>query len=106
MHPFVSVFYNGEFAVIIFFCISGYVLALPYFEEEKNAQLILRKRLISRYLKLNIPIFFAVFISYYVYVSDLYFIIEAAKISGSIGWAANFWPSKITISSAIMDLKD
>jgi peptidoglycan/LPS O-acetylase OafA/YrhL len=29
-HPLVSIFYNGHFAVVIFFVLSGYVLVLPY----------------------------------------------------------------------------
>lgn len=101
-HPLVSVFYNGEFAVIIFFYISGFVLTLPYFEKI-DAQLILRKRLFSRYLRLNIPIFIAVLISYVFFKFNLYFIIDAAKLSGAISWATNFWPSKITLIEALKE---
>ncbi len=67
----VSIFYNGHFAVLIFFVLSGYVLTMPYYNQDESSG-VLSKRLWGRYLRLNIPIFFAISISYVVYVSGLY----------------------------------
>jgi peptidoglycan/LPS O-acetylase OafA/YrhL len=92
--PFVSFFYSGRFAVFIFFVLSGYVLSMPYFEG--NNDIILKKRLISRYLRLNIPIAISCFISYGLYKSGLYFNVPAANLSGSIDWLKLFFPPEIS----------
>lgn len=77
-----AVFFNGHLAVIVFFVLSGYVLSLPYYNNRED--LVLKKRIWGRYLRLNIPIVFATLISYLIYKSNLYFNIDAAKISGSL----------------------
>jgi len=89
--PFVTIFFNGHLAVLIFFVLSGYVLTMPYFSAEENASLILQKRLWARFLRLNIPIFVAVWISFTLYVLNLYFNSAAADISGSNSWLKNYF---------------
>lgn len=49
----VSFFYNGDFAVSIFFVLSGYVLTKAYFVKKDKDILI--KRAIARYPRLLIP---------------------------------------------------
>ena len=89
--PFVAIFFNGHFAVLIFFVLSGYVLAMPYFSKEPNISSILQKRLWARYLRLNIPIFVAVWLSCTLYALNLYFNNPAADISGSSSWLKNYF---------------
>jgi peptidoglycan/LPS O-acetylase OafA/YrhL len=101
--PFVSTLYNGHFAVFIFFVLSGYVLTLPYYSEINHSKKILLKRLLGRYLRLNIPIIIAVFLSYSVYKLGLYSNIRSAEISGSTNWLKNFFPSDITLLSTIKE---
>lgn len=50
--PF-SFWYNGDFAVFIFFVLSGYVLTKSYFEKSEKS--ILVKRVLARYPRLFIP---------------------------------------------------
>ena len=50
--PPVSIFFNGHAAVCVFFVLSGYVLAIPF--HQKNLEK-LYLRILSRYLRLNIP---------------------------------------------------
>lgn len=89
--PFVTIFFNGHFAVLIFFVLSGYVLAMPYFSGGENTSLILQKRLWARYLRLNIPIFAAIWISFTLYALNLYFNSAAADISGSSSWLKHYF---------------
>jgi peptidoglycan/LPS O-acetylase OafA/YrhL len=94
--PIISIFYNGHFAVLIFFVLSGYVLTLPFFSNNSDSTILLQKRLWGRYLRLNIPIAIAILISYFVYKLGLYSNIQAAEMSGSVKWLNNFFPVGIT----------
>lgn len=98
--PLISIFYNGHFAVLIFFVLSGYVLTIPFFSKVTDSQIILEKRLWGRYLRLNIPIAVSIFVSYIVYILGLYSNIQAAEISGSVNWLKNFFPHRITALNA------
>jgi peptidoglycan/LPS O-acetylase OafA/YrhL len=100
--PMFSVFYNGHFAVCIFFVLSGYVLALPYYNNYQSKDIILNKRVWGRYFRLNIPIFAAIFLSYLVYLYGLYFNIELAEISGSKR-TKNFFPAGMVLLDAIKE---
>lgn len=48
--PPATLFFNGNFAVVLFFVLSGYVLTIPYFA--KNEKTVIQKRLWARYLRL------------------------------------------------------
>ena len=91
--PFISIFYNGHFAVIVFFVLSGYVLSMPAFENNKNS---LKKRLLGRYLRLNIPVAFILIVSYIFLTAGFYYNTEAAELSGS-KWLINFFTEEKTI---------
>lgn len=97
--PIISVFYNGHFAVLLFFVLSGYVLTLPYFAPEANI-LSLKRRLWGRYLRLNIPIAAAILLSFIVYKMGWYKNIPAAEISGSVIWFKNFFAEGLTLKMA------
>lgn len=59
-----NIFYNGNFAVTIFFVLSGYVLSLKFFKE-KNLNIIY-EMVIKRYFRLLIPVAVSVIITYIV----------------------------------------
>ena len=101
--PIASLFYNGHFAVLIFFALSGYVVTLPYKENSKGGVDILKRRLWARYFRLNIPIAVAVFTSYLVYKLGLYWNVEASEISGSLKWLKNYYPNNLTAISAVKE---
>ncbi len=101
--PFISIVYNGHLAVLIFFIISGYVLTLPYYSNDFTDNLVLKKRLFGRYLRLNLPIAFAILISYIIYKLDLYSNVQAAEISGSMNWFNQFYPNGITLTLAVTE---
>lgn len=101
--PLVSIFYNGHFAVLIFFVLSGYVLTLPYFSNPSIYKTILLKRLWGRYFRLNIPIAAAIAISFVIYQLGFYQNIPAGKISGSSGWFDLFYQPGLTALMAIKE---
>lgn len=101
--PLATLFYNGHLAVLIFFVLSGYVLTLPYFDAPGGAMLTLKKRLWSRYLRLNIPIAGATLLSFAVYKFGLYSNVQASEISGSFIWLKSFYPNDI---SSVVAAKD
>jgi peptidoglycan/LPS O-acetylase OafA/YrhL len=85
-------FFNGNFAVLVFFVLSGYVLTLPYHQAQGRAKL--QQRLVARYFRLNIPIFFSIVVSYSIFELGGYSNIEAAQISKS-DWFLNYFNSQI-----------
>lgn len=93
--PLTTVFYNGHFPVLIFFALSGYVLAMPYFTGDQGGH-VLKQRVWGRYLRLNIPIAAAIVLSYAVYRLGLYANVQAAAVSGSVHWLATFYPDGIS----------
>ena len=98
--PAVTLFFNGHFAVVLFFVISGYVLTIPYYA--KNEKTVIQKRLWARYLELNIPIAVAIFLSYAAYKFGLYVNIPASEVSGS-AWLGNYFKDGISFSSALKE---
>ncbi len=100
--PFFTVFYNGHFAVLIFFLLSGYVLTIPYFTK-KNSNRILEKRLWARYFRLSAPIFLAVLISFTFYFFGFYWNVQAANLSGSTSWLGSFFPVGISLVDALRE---
>lgn len=85
--PLVSVFYNGHFAVMVFFVLSGYVMALPAYRGDR---LTLKRRILGRYLRLNGPVFVVVLLSYFLSLKGLYFNQLAGVLSGS-RWLTGFF---------------
>jgi peptidoglycan/LPS O-acetylase OafA/YrhL len=100
--PFFSIFYNGQFAVLIFFALSGYVLTLPYYSKNDNSKTILQKRLLGRYFRLGIPIAVCVTISYFLYRSGMYYNVQAAEFSGS-NWIKSFYLPGISALTAVKE---
>lgn len=78
--PF-SFFYNGEFAVSIFFVLSGYVLTRSYFINGDDN--ILVKRVFARYPRLVIPALISNILVYLLLKLNLYKIKELALTNGA-----------------------
>jgi peptidoglycan/LPS O-acetylase OafA/YrhL len=97
--PF-SLSFNGHFAVCIFFVLSGYVLSIPFFSNDKTR---LRERIIGRYLRLNIPIAFAILLSYSLFKANLYSNVESGISSGSNWMKSWFPPAEINLANAVQD---
>ena len=92
--PIVTLGFNGHFAVMLFFVLSGFVLARPYFSCDI---LSLKLRLVRRYVRLGFPIGIVICISYILLTLNLYVTSEAADISGSNGWLGRYFINDIGI---------
>jgi peptidoglycan/LPS O-acetylase OafA/YrhL len=101
--PPLTVFFNGHFAVLVFFVLSGYVLTLPYYLEGGDWKIKLKQRIAARYLRLAIPIASAVLISFLFYYFDLYYNKTAGDLSGSTTWFSNFYSEKVTFISFLTE---
>ncbi|WP_444887713.1 acyltransferase family protein [Microbulbifer sp. JMSA008] len=66
----ISFFYKGNFAVAIFFVISGYVLSLSFFKSYNLAKL--QNSATKRYIRLGIPVFASVMLSWLLISLDFY----------------------------------
>lgn len=85
----VSIFYNGHLSVCIFFILSGYVLSYKFFKY-KDDKIIVSSAL-RRYFRLMLPVLFSVFSAYIILKANLFYNLEAAKISGSDWWLGTFY---------------
>ena len=79
--------YAGTLAVAIFFVLSGFVLSIGYFQTKKKS--IIKKFILSRYLRLMLPALASVLIAYVIIASGLSGVIAsaAAAAGGGSGYA-------------------
>jgi len=87
----ISFFYNGHFAVMAFFVLSGYLLSYKYFVTGDKS--IIVSGFFRRYLRLAIPIFFSCFLAYSCLKLNLFFNQETSLITHS-KWLALFYNFK------------
>jgi len=88
----------GNFAVCIFFILSGYVLSYAFFQTGNTAAV--RKAAVKRYFRLMPPILGSVLLAWAIIRFGLNFSDPAAAISGS-SWLANFWPRTVSLGEAV-----
>jgi peptidoglycan/LPS O-acetylase OafA/YrhL len=98
--PFLSFLWNGQFAVCIFFVLSGYVLTMSYLASGDAG--ILRLRASRRYLRLCVPIFGSVMFAWFVMAIGWSHAKEAGALSGS-SWIADFWSKPPDFLEAMRD---
>ncbi len=88
----------GNFAVCIFFILSGYVLSYAFFQTGKTS--VVQKAAVKRYFRLMPPILGSVLLAWAIIRLGLNFSDGAAAISGS-SWLANFWPRTVSLGEAV-----
>ncbi len=79
----------GNFAVTLFFLISGYVLSYKFFITGRREIVI--SGAFRRYFRLMPTVLVSVLISYLLLAGGLYYNLPAAAITGSSGWLALSW---------------
>ena len=89
----------GNFAVCIFFALSGYVLSHKFFITHDAGHA--RSGAAKRYFRLMPPILASVLISLAVFRLGLTYHLPAAAISGSSLWLAHLWPAGVGLREAI-----
>lgn len=85
----ISVLTNGNFAVCIFFVLSGLVLSRKYFETNKYEVLVSAAS--RRFLRLYIPVAFSLIIAYIVLQAGLMYNRATAEITLSRYWLNSLW---------------
>lgn len=87
----VSIFnllYNGNFAVCLFFVLSGFVLSYSFFRHKDPR--IVTESAVKRYIRLSLPVAFSVLVAFVCLHFSLFANQEVARISGS-SWFSGFW---------------
>lgn len=96
----VVVLFNGHFAVMVFFVLSGYVLSLPNYEGRKD---VLVCRLILRFPRLAMPLLVAVMISYLLWTHGGYVNVGATLV-GASKWFSRYYNERPYIIDAMREL--
>lgn len=95
-----NIFINGNFAVCVFFILSGFVLSYPYYSKrDKNA---LKVQAFKRYPRLAPPVIFTSFLAYSLYVLGLFYHTDASIVANSQNWLGMLYyatPSNPTFSA-------
>jgi len=95
-----SILWNGQFAVCIFFVLSGYVLTKSFIENGDAT--VFRLRASRRYLRLGVPIFGSVMFAWFVMSMGWSHAPQAGALSGST-WLADFWKKPPDLLEALKD---
>ncbi len=93
-----NIFYNGGFAVYVFFVLSGYVLTYKYFQ--KKDDMIIVGGAVRRYFRLLGPILISILASYLLLSFGLMYNEQAGSIIGS-DWFSNFYPFNPNLKNAL-----
>lgn len=84
-----SFVFNGNFAVCLFFVLSGYVLSIKFFFKKSNESPI--SGILKRYIRLVIPIVISILFSYLIILFSGYSNIQTAQHTFSNFWLSNLW---------------
>jgi peptidoglycan/LPS O-acetylase OafA/YrhL len=84
-----NVLYGGDFAVCIFFVLSGFVLSYKYFHSYNRETVI--SYAVKRYMRLFIPVFFSIILVFIMIKLSLFFNVEAAVLTKSYWWLKVLW---------------
>ncbi|MEK3985231.1 acyltransferase [Paenibacillus sp. FSL K6-3166] len=85
----INLLYNGNFAVCIFFILSGYVLSYKYFMTKNSEYLV--SGAVKRYFRLLAPVIASVSIVFLLMKLSLFYNKEASSLSLSNWWLGIFW---------------
>lgn len=81
-----NVFYNGSFAVFIFFILSGFVLSYKYWSIKNYNINDFLGNILKRYIRLNIPISVSIILAFSILALGLFYNTHANEITNSLGW--------------------
>jgi len=98
--PGLSLLWNGNFPVCIFFVLSGYVLTKKFFATGDTADLTYKA--LRRYIRLSVPIFGSVMLALALMSFGTTALREVASMTGS-AWLAQFWNFTPSFVDALKD---
>ncbi|HUP82115.1 MAG TPA: acyltransferase family protein, partial [Pirellula sp.] len=101
--PF-SLVISGNFAVCLFFVLSGFVLTTGHMQFQSQSRRRLIKAMIKRPIRLGGMVAFSVLISYAMLTCGCYFSERVSLLTGSRPWFSSFWTHSISIKAFACDL--
>lgn len=87
-----NVLYNGNFAVCIFFILSGYVLTYKFFRDKDPESL--KSGAFRRYCRLLVPVLFSNILVFALMKLSLFYNIQVGNITKSTWWFSGAWTFK------------
>ncbi len=93
-----NLLWDGNFAVCIFFVLSGFVLSHKFFVKKENE--IIVASAVKRYFRLALPVAFSVLVAFVFLQFSLFYNNPAGVISGS-GWFFSLWSFKPNFFDAL-----
>ncbi|MWC30718.1 acyltransferase family protein [Paenibacillus sp. MMS18-CY102] len=94
-----NLLYNGNFAVCIFFVLSGFVLSYKFFQTKDNEVLV--ESAVKRYFRLMIPVLASIALVVILSKLALFYNNEASVTSFSTWWLGSFWNFDMTLGHVI-----
>ncbi|MET3650312.1 acyltransferase family protein [Dyella japonica] len=98
--PFLNVLWNGNFAVCVFFVLSGYVLTKSFVDTGSMASLQVRAA--RRYLRLSVPILGSTLLAYCFYAAGFNFADDMKLVTHS-RWLDQFHDIPVSIATALRE---
>ena len=83
-----TVLWDGNFAVCIFFVLSGFVLSHKFFLKKEHE--IVTASAVKRYFRLALPVAFSILAAFILMKLSLFYNQQAGVAAGS-GWLSSFW---------------
>jgi peptidoglycan/LPS O-acetylase OafA/YrhL len=99
-HSLLNVTWNGNFAVLIFFVLSGMVLSWRFFESDFSIPV---GGAVKRWLRLVIPVLISTLLAWLLAVSGLFANKQVAAISGSGFWFGELWKMPASFSDSFIE---
>lgn len=96
-----SFLFNGNFAVCLFFVLSGYVLSMNFFFNKNRDSPV--SGILKRYPRLVIPIVVSVLLSYVILLSHGYSNIQTGDYTFNNFWLTNLWKISPDFLSALKE---
>lgn len=93
-----NILYNGNFAVCIFFVLSGFVLSHKFFLKGDNE--IITESAVKRYVRLALPVAASVFLAFILIKTSFFYNKSLSGVSGS-SWFHDFWTIKPNLFEAL-----
>jgi peptidoglycan/LPS O-acetylase OafA/YrhL len=96
-----NVIYNGNFAVCIFFILSGYVLTYKFFRDKNPETLV--SGAFRRYFRLLVPVLFSNLLVFIFMKLSLFHNVQAGNITKSTWWFTEAWTFRPELLSMLKE---
>ena len=94
-----TIFYAGNISITILFVLSAYVLSFNFFKHQDAS--LATAGAYRRYLRLEIPVLFALLLSWFCMHFGLYYNAEAAAITHSEWWLGSYYQFEPSLWGAV-----